>query len=92
MKNYVRFAIAAILAYAFSVPAFAWTGPQVSLDNKNGRKVIKICDQGGGCTQSTPFFLALNSNAASIQNKCQTTRRARVALGVHRNLARAAGK
>lgn len=55
--------------------AQAWSGPQVTLANKNGRKVIKICDQSGApCVLSTPFFLALNSNAAPIQTTPPTPR------------------
>lgn len=73
MKNFVRLALAAIFLTAFALPAFSWTGPQVSLDNKNGRKVIKICDQGGTCTQSTPFFLGINAQTNAIANHDWTT-------------------
>lgn len=50
-----------LLAVAAGLPrsAHAWSGPQVTLVNKNGRRVIQICDQGGGCRTSTPFFLSL---------------------------------
>lgn len=44
-----------------SASAAAWSGPQTSITNKNGRQVLKLCDTGGACRTSTPFFLALNS-------------------------------
>jgi hypothetical protein len=68
MTTLVRLIVVAALLGGASVPAFAWTGPQVSIANKNGRKVLKICDQGGSCTLSTPFFLALNSQTTAVAN------------------------
>ncbi|HEX4416707.1 MAG TPA: hypothetical protein VH165_02360 [Kofleriaceae bacterium] len=56
---------AVIVLLAVARPAAAWTGPQASFDNKNGRQVLKLCDQGGSCTLSTPFFLALVSSEAA---------------------------
>lgn len=62
------------LLLGFSLSAVAsWSGPQVTIGNKNGRKVITICDQGGSCTSSTPFFLALNAQTAAIANHDWTT-------------------
>jgi hypothetical protein len=83
MKFFKQVVIYAVLLSCISSPAFAWTGPQVTFDNKNGRKVIKICDQGGGCTTSTPFFLALNSQNPAVGNHDWTTfmYEARVQLG-----------
>ncbi|HEX8109277.1 MAG TPA: hypothetical protein VF516_16205 [Kofleriaceae bacterium] len=46
---------------ATSSAALAWTGPQATLANKNGRTVIQICDQGGACTTSTAFMLAVRN-------------------------------
>jgi hypothetical protein len=60
------FIVLTILATGLPRSAHAWSGPQVTLVNKNGRKVIQICDQGGGCTTSTPFFLALVPNSWTI--------------------------
>lgn len=53
-------ALSCLALLAFPAKASAWSGPAVSIVNKNGRQVLQICDQGGGCQQSTPFFLALN--------------------------------
>jgi hypothetical protein len=62
------------LLLVFPLSAFAsWSGPQVTIGNKNGRRVITICDQGGSCTSSTPFFLALNTQNTAIGNHDWTT-------------------
>ncbi|HEY2030531.1 MAG TPA: hypothetical protein VGH20_15130 [Myxococcales bacterium] len=61
--------VAAALSLAPAMPASAWSGPQVSLVNKNGRKVIQICDQGGACQTSTPFFLNLNTQTQAVANR-----------------------
>jgi hypothetical protein len=51
----------AIAILCTSLPGLAWSGPQATLANKNGRKVLQICDQGGGCQTSTPFMMAVRS-------------------------------
>lgn len=48
--------------------ASAWSGPQASIVNRNGRKVIQLCDQGGACRTSTPFFMAYNSQSQPINS------------------------
>jgi hypothetical protein len=57
------FLILTILTIGLPRAAHAWSGPQANIINKNGRKVIQICDQGGGCTTSTPFFISLVPNS-----------------------------
>ncbi|HEY0483859.1 MAG TPA: hypothetical protein VGD37_40345 [Kofleriaceae bacterium] len=61
MKRSGAILIAASLLLSTSSAALAWTGPQATLANKNGRTVIQICDQGGGCTTSTPFMMAVRN-------------------------------
>ncbi len=74
MKNPRKLLLASLfLLLASGLPAAAWTGPQASIGNKNGRKVITLCDQGGSCTPSTPFFLALNSQTTAVGNHDWTT-------------------
>ncbi|MFC5941226.1 hypothetical protein ABUL04_15500 [Micromonospora harpali] len=46
--------------------ADGWSGPQSTIVNRNGRKVIQLCDQGGGCRTTTPFFMALNTQSTPI--------------------------
>jgi hypothetical protein len=72
MKNLMKSLAIFLLGFSLSASA-SWTGPQVMIGNKNGRKVITICDQGGSCTSSTPFFLALNAQTAAIGNHDWTT-------------------
>lgn len=74
MTNLFKLPTIFLLVLGFSLPSAAsWTGPQATITNKNGRKVITICDQGGSCTSSTPFFLALNSQNSAIANHDWTT-------------------
>jgi hypothetical protein len=73
MNPLIRLLVIAAILAASALPSFAWTGPQTSIVNKNGRKVLKICDQGGSCTTSTPFFLALNSQTTAVANHDWTT-------------------
>ncbi|HEY0698733.1 MAG TPA: hypothetical protein VGD43_13100, partial [Micromonospora sp.] len=51
-----------------SAQASAWSGPQTTIVNRNGRKVIQLCDQGGGCRTTTPFFMANNAESQPINN------------------------
>lgn len=51
---------------AASADPSTWSGPQSTIVNRNGRKVIQLCDQGGGCRTSTPFFMALNTQSTPI--------------------------
>lgn len=44
MKRSGAILIAASIFLATSSAALAWTGPQATLANKNGRTVIQICD------------------------------------------------
>ncbi|MFD0200339.1 MULTISPECIES: hypothetical protein [Saccharothrix] len=45
-----------------------WSGPASTIANHNGRKVIQLCDQGGPCRTTTPFFMALNSQSVPVGN------------------------
>lgn len=64
-----RTAMAVLLAAVVGVPgiARAWSGPQVSIGQKNGRKVISICDSSG-CKQGTPLFLTANAQTHRIND------------------------
>lgn len=74
MKNILKVSALICLFFGFTLPSVAsWTGPQATITNKNGRKVITICEQGGSCTSSTPFFLALNAQTSAIGNHDWTT-------------------
>jgi hypothetical protein len=57
-----------VLGPAAPAQADAWSGPQAGIVDRNGRKVIQLCDQGGGCRTSTPFFMALNSQSQPVAN------------------------
>lgn len=57
-----------LVAPAGPAQADGWSGPQGSIVNRNGRKVIQLCDQGGGCRTTTPFFMANNSQSYAVNN------------------------
>ncbi|SCL27602.1 hypothetical protein GA0074692_2379 [Micromonospora pallida] len=74
MRRPTAFLLALVMALltlvvpAGPAQADAWSGPQTTIVNRNGRKVIRLCDQGGACRTTTPFFMALNSQSQPVNN------------------------